>query len=200
AGAVSPLPACELGDPGLPGFVGGPAGGLVGADADAWPVVARQGARRAGQELHPAERHLCHLRVRAIRTSRRTVAHAPPPRSDTPCSCGGVHRQYRLCGDGAYHPRGPGSDGGTVRTAAVRLERRSWCLPGRSRADRGGVGILALSACARFGGGRAGAKLWHQRRRLPGRLAVRILEEIACLRRRSTCYRAWDRNNSCTVP
>ena len=158
------------------------------------------GIRRAGQELHPAERDLCDLRVRTVRASRRNVAHSHPPRCDAPCSCGGVHRQYRLCGDGAYHPRGPGGDGGTVRAAAVRLERRGWCLPGRRGAGRGGVGILALSACARFGGGRAGAKLWHQRRRHPGRLAARILEEIACLRRRSTCYRAWDGNDSCAVP
>jgi hypothetical protein len=64
-----------------------------------WAVVARQGARRAGQELHPAERHLCDLRVRAVRASRRTVALAPPPRCDASCSCGGVYRQYRLCGD-----------------------------------------------------------------------------------------------------
>ena len=109
------------------------AGRLVGAGAHARAVVARQGTRRAGQELHPAERHLCDLRVRAIRASRRAVAHAPPPRCDAPCSCGGVHRQYWLCGDGAHHPRGPGGDGGSVRAAAVRLERRGWCLPDRSR-------------------------------------------------------------------
>ena len=42
----------------------------------------------------------------------------------------------------------------------------------------------------------AGAHLWRQRRQHPGRVAPRILEEIARLDRRSTRYRAWDRNDS----
>ena len=97
--------------------------------------------------------------------------------------CGGVHRQYRLCGHRAYHPRGHGGDARAVRAAAVRLERRGRRLPGRRACWPAAVWVSSPYLRARVSvGGGAGANLWRQRRQHPGRVAARILEEIARLR------------------
>src|SRR5262249_33657994 len=151
---------------------------LLGAHAHARSDVARaQKPRCAGQGLHHAERDLRDLRLRTARAGRRAVAHADAALACARSCRSGVHRQHRLCSHGAHHPHRHGGHVRAVRSSAIRVEGRARRRIDRRRADRRGVGILAISAPTRVSCRGGAADLRRRRRQHPDRAADRVLEK-----------------------
>src|SRR5262245_55284242 len=159
-----------------------------------------QKPRRAGQGLHHAERNLRDLRFRTARAGRRAVAHAGAAFARPPSCRAGVHRQHRLCGDGAHHTCRHGGHVRAVRGSAIRMEGGARRRTDRRRADGRGVGIFAISAPARVGCRGRVADLRRWRRQHPDRAADRVLEEIARFHRRGASHRPWYGDHSRAVP
>ncbi len=203
ARAIPPLRSREVGNPRFSRVLGRVARCLVGARAyTRYPLaLARpQKPRRAGQGLHHAERDLRNLRFRAARTSRRTMARAGAAFARALSCRAGVHRQHRLCGDGAHHARRHGGHVRAVRSSAIRMEGRARRCADWRCADGRGVGILAISTPARVGSRGGAADLRRRRRQHPDRTADRVLEEIAGFHRRGASHRPWNGDNPGAIP